>query len=310
MLRTSVGEQFRFALTISLIIIVSPTVCRAANVLIPHPFNSYTSSPATLSVTSGISITNNGAPPPNTVYFGTIDLKNNDLIVHPTIQDEAHAYAAFKSVYDMVRSGADQGAYDQSGITSTTVEADAGTTGAINAKGGLALGVMLNDDGAAVHPDGSGNPIWGNPNDPLNPAGLGTFDGYGASPGQHLTQYDTIVKYTFIGDLFLEGSVSQTDWATVFGNLGTLPDNSTALNQAWQNGDAFYQSPFGIPISQIVWAQTFANLSVQSQYPYTATFAQSGGGSVSVPEPASLVMAILGAIGILIATARRRRYAV
>jgi hypothetical protein len=272
--RPIVPRRFHAALALSFWILGSPLVVRA-NVLFAHPFNSYTSHPASLSVVNSIGISNNGAPPPDTVYFGTIDLKNNDLIVHPAVQDEAHAFATFKSVYDMVRSGADQGAYDAAGITSSTVETDAGTTGATNAKGGLAIGVILNDDGAGNNPDGSGNPLWGS----SGASDLGTFDGYGDGAGQHLTQYDTIVKYTFIGDLFLEGLVTQTDWAEVFGNLGKHPDNSSALNQAWENGDAFYQSPFGMPVSQIAWAATFANLAMQSDYPYTATLAATGGGT-------------------------------
>jgi hypothetical protein len=314
----------RLALSFALGLFLLPSISWG-DVLIQKPFNTYTSTPASLSVVNfmGINTTLYNASTdatysadvaghaPNNTFLGTLDLKNNDLIIHPSAQNETAAYATFKSVYDMLRSGADSGAYDMPGISSSTVSTDAGVTGATNAKGGLAIGVMLNDDGGATHGDGSGNPIWGNPNDPTNPSDLGTFDGYGgtlATDGQKLTQYDTIVKYSFIGDLFLEGRVTQTDASVVFGNLGTNPDNMTALNQRWQNGDEFYSA--NQPINQTDYAVTFGNLSTQSQYPYTATFAQGGGtAGVAVPEPASLVTAVLGLVGGLALVSRRSRKA-
>lgn len=292
------GRRIFLALALGLILVPSVTW---GDVVIQHPFNSSTATPASLSIVNSLSISNNGAAAPGTVYFGTLDLKNNDLIIHPAAQTEASAFATFKSVYDMLRSGADSGAYDGTGITSTTVSTDAGVTGATNAKGALAVGVMLNDDGGATNPDGSGNPIYGGAN-----SDLGTFDGYGASAGQSLTQYDTIVKYTFIGDLFLQGLVTQTDAAIVFGNLGTNPDNNSALNQRFQNGDEFYVAG---PISQTDYALTFSNLSTQSQYPYTATFAQGAGAAAvgaAVPEPASIVMALLGVAGAIALGWRKR----
>jgi hypothetical protein len=288
-----------------------PMVTRA-DVLIQKPFDSVTSTPASLSVINALEISNsvitfapaspppidtynsavNGAPLGSVNYFGTLDLKNNDLIIHPTVQDESHAIATFHAVYDAIHHGADGGAYDGTGITSSTVSTDAGVTGATNPKGALAIGVMLNDDGAGSNPDGSGNPLWGGAG-----SDLGTFDGYGASAGQSLTQYDTIVKYSFIGDLFLEGKVTQTNAAVVFGNLGKNPDNNTALTQRWQSGDEFYTAG---PINQTDYAVTFGNLSTQSQYPYTATFGQVGGASIgaAVPEPASILMAALGIAGL------------
>jgi hypothetical protein len=288
MSRPRIGQQLLMAIALGLIVL--PAVSWATTVTIQHPFDSYTSNPASLSVVNSISINNDGAANPNTVYFGTLDLKNNDLVIHPSVQDVAHAYSTFHAVYDMLRSGVDQGAYDQTGISSSTVNLDA-TLG----NGALAIGVMLNDDGGAVNPDGSGNPIWGGVN-----SDLGSWDGY-----TNLSQYDTLVKYSFIGDLFLEGKVTQTDAAVVFGNLGTQPDNNTPFTQRWQNGDFFYQVATGGQINQTDYAVAFGNLSAQANYPYTITFGSAS--ALSVPEPASILTAALGILGSVLFLARRRR---
>ena len=139
-----IGQRLFLPLTLGLILLPSVSW---GDVLIQKPFNSVTSTPASLSVVNSVSIANNAAAPPSTVYFGTLDLKNNDLIIHPTAQNETAAFATFKSVYDMLRSGADGGAYDMPGITSTTVSTDAGVTGATNAlqynAGSGALGLQF-----------------------------------------------------------------------------------------------------------------------------------------------------------------------
>jgi hypothetical protein len=293
---------------------ISPSVSWATT--IQHPFSSYTSHPASLSVINagvlGLTTTNTNynttakiqADPSgyylnlssnigSTTYTSTLDISNNDLIIHPLAQNETSAMQTYRAVYNMLNSGADQGAYDGKGIKSGIVNLDA-TAG----QGDLAVGVMLNDDGAGSHGDGSGNPLWGGAN-----SDLGSFDG-----NTSLSQYDTIVKYTFIGDLFLEGAVSQTDEQIVFANLGLVPANNTTTTQAFQNGDFFYQSASGGPVSQTADQITFANLANQANYPYTLAQPSSGlgSGAVAVPEPASIVTALIGIFGIAACVRRLR----
>ncbi len=323
MFRPFPARQLLFASLLGLLFM--PAVSWATQ--ITHPFNSYTSHPASLSVVGvtgngtglGITLTNPSyqttgqitanpsgyvstvtANAPSNVFTGTLDITNNDLIIHPPAQNETSALATFRAVYDMLRSGAHGGAYDGKGIMSSYINLDA-TQG----NGALAIGVMLNDDGGGNHPDGSGNPLWGlPPTNQSNPSALGPFDGY-----SNLTQYDTIIKYTFIGDLFLEGSVSQTDEQLVFANLGLVPSNTSVPTQAWQSGDFFYESPGGGPVSQTDDQIAFANLAAQANYPYTLAqpSAQLGPNSaISVPEPTSIVMLSLGVLGVLLIGRRTR----
>ena len=113
------------------------------------------------------------------------------------------------------------------------------------------LGVMLNDDGM-------GDPIWGGAN-----SDLGAFDGY-----SNLTRYDTIVKYTFVGDLFLEGMVTPGDLELINGDIGQVPGNTSPLDQSWQSGDFLYQSADGIPINQTDYDLASAAFNAQNSYPF------------------------------------------
>jgi hypothetical protein len=291
------GRQLLMALALGLIL--SPSVSWA----VPAPFNSFTSHPASLSVVNFLGVNVSGPTPynastdanytsdvaaqsPNNVFVGTLNLSNNDIIIVPAIQDQVHGLAAYQAAYDMIRSGADQGAYDGTGVSSSTVATDAGV------KGALALGIMYNNDAFLAGGVDTGTPVWGGANSDNGP-----FDGY-----SNLSQFDTIIKYTFIGDTDLEGQVSQNLVAPIFANLGKtlvqFPNNSSSTT-LFQAGDFFYQVSTGAAtINQGDYSQAFTNLSLQTTgYPYGG--AASSAGSLSVPEPASLITAILGGIGIL-----------
>jgi hypothetical protein len=172
----------------------------ASATLIPHPFNSLTSSPPSTSVFSSISIANDGAPLGTRTYFSTLNLSNNDLIV--TATTEAAALSNFANVTDMVRSGYDHGDWLGTGITSSIAAAD-------HAAGyeSTAIGVILNDDG-------TGSPI------------------YTVWDGKTVNQFDVLVKYTFFGDTFLRGFVDSSDLSIVNSDIGSA--------SGWVNGEFNY----------------------------------------------------------------------
>jgi hypothetical protein len=108
---------------------------------------------------------------------GTLDLKNNDLIVLDTAQ--------YTTVRALVNNAADGGAWDQSGITSSSAKANASVYGL-----GYAQASTL---------------------------GSTSFD------GQTFTDA-VLVKYTLLGDTQLRGQVGIGDYDNVLSNFGTVQD--------------------------------------------------------------------------------------
>jgi hypothetical protein len=172
----------------------------------------------TTSVFNDINISNDGGPYGSRVYFGTLDLVNNDLIVKPAIATESNALAMLAKITDQVRSGYNFGSWTGTGITSRSALADAegiGTTSlGFSGSAITAVGVILNDDGSHTNPDGIGHPIWNT---------------WASRP---VDQYSVLVKYTFYGDTTLKGYVDDADLAKVAANLGT--------GTGWAHGDFRY----------------------------------------------------------------------
>ncbi len=194
----------------------------SATIIIPAPKDS-TKFQASTSVFSSVNIANDGGPLGSRVYFGTLDLASSDLIVKPAPNTEANALTTFANITDMVRSGYDGGDWAGTGITSSIAAADAAgngvTTLGFPGSGITAVGVILNDDGAHINPDGSGHPIWT------------TWD------GTAVNQYSVLVKYTLYGDTKLKGYVNSADVGVVAANFGTgtnwrMGNSTTTVGQS------------------------------------------------------------------------------
>ena len=242
--------------------------------LIQHPFNSFTSTQiASLSTVNSISITNDGAPLGSRVYFGKLDLNNNDLIV--TATNKSMALSNLANITDMVRAGRNGGDWAGTGITSGVVRLDHS-----EGYGITALGVILNDDGSGINADGSGNLIWGGSN-----SLFGSFDGYSTIGGVALSQYDVIVKYTFAGDIYLEGSVEGWEPGFVSANLG--------IGKGWANGESNYT---GGVVSSFDVYEANHSFARQSQYPLVTPVTPD---PPFAPEPSSLVLGVCGLVGLL-----------
>jgi hypothetical protein len=275
-----IGQRLFLSLALGLGLFM-PTICLGSHVL-QHPFNSFSATliPST-SVVGSVSIAHSGTVPGAT-YFGTADLTNNDLIV--TASNETTAQFNYTNVLDMVTSGYGvNGDWTGKGITSTTTAFDiAHSSDAVSPTPGVtALGVILNDDGSASHPDGSGNPIYT------------SFDGVTG-----LNQYAVLVKYTFVGDTDLEGQVTPFDQNIAVGSLGVAG--------GWVNGATTY---FGGNVSPFDIQQLTAAIGLQSSYPFTSPAAGVGGASVSVPEPSSIAMILIAGAASAITLLGRRRLA-
>jgi hypothetical protein len=234
---------------IALAAAIVPSVA-SATIIIPAPKDS-TKFQASTGVVSSVNIANDGGPLGSRVYFGTLNINNNDLIVMPSPATEAAALSAFANTTDMVRSGYDRGDWAGTGITSSIAAADAAgngvTTLGFPGSGITAVGVILNDDGTHINPDGSGHPIWS------------TWDGFAVN------QYSVLVKYTFYGDTKLKGYVNSADVGVVAANFGTGTN--------WAHGEFNYN---GGPVNSTDVTQVNRSLALESTYgavPEPTTFA-------------------------------------
>ena len=169
----------------------------------------------------------------------------------------------------MVKQGYASGGWQ--GVTGITSSAAAG-----NATHLTALGVVLNDNGATT-----------------NTALITSFDGAGTIDG------DVLVKYTYYGDTNLDGKVDGTDYSRI--DNGYL-DKLTG----WFNGDFNYDGVIdGSDYTLIDNAYNTQGAILASEVagPSATATAQIAGSS-AVPEPATLGLLGIAAVGLL---GRRRR---
>jgi len=204
---------------------------------------------------------------------GLLDLNNNDLIV------QSHALSA---VTALVQSGYDNGNWNGlTGIVSSTA--------ANNPSHLTALGVISNDNGMGSPLYGSGGRI------------ASTFGG--ATP----VDGNILVKYTYYGDANLDGKVDGSDYSRIdaaFVADEMFPGTVTG----WYNGDFNYDGVIdGSDYTLIdnAFNTQAAQISAQIDPAAIATDQIAGGaGASAVPEPATLGLLGIGAIGLL---GRRRR---
>jgi hypothetical protein len=97
---------------------------------------------------------------------------------------------------------------------------------------------------------------------------------YSQFDGQNVLATDVLVKYTYLGDTDLNGTVDANDLAnTLAGIAGGL--------SGWENGD-FNYGPSATSADLALLLNSLANQS--------GSFGGSGGGSGAVPEPSSLAL--------------------
>jgi fibronectin-binding autotransporter adhesin len=138
-----------------------------------------------------------------------------------------------------------------------------------------ALGVIQNDNGA-------GSPLYS------------TFEGSGSAT---LNDSDVLIKYTYYGDTDLNGEVDGTDYSRI--------DNGCLNNlTGWFNGDFNYDGVInGSDYTLIDNAFNTQGAQISAELA-SATAQIAGSGTSAVPEPTTLGLLGIGAVGLL---GRRRR---
>jgi fibronectin-binding autotransporter adhesin len=203
-------------------------------------------------------------------WQGLVDLNTNDMIVHG-------GTTSLANVTNQIKEGYSNSHWTgTAGITSSTLKAAAA---APNSKVITTLGVEVNDDGT-----GSGTPL------------TTAFDGQPVSDG------DILVKYTYYGDANLDGVVDASDYILI--DTGFSSQTTASPLSGWQHGDFNYDGS----INGDDYTLIDNAFNTQGGVSLAATSANSLAFNTSqiaaVPEPASVSMIAIGAVGLL---KRRRR---
>jgi hypothetical protein len=112
---------------------------------------------------------------------------------------------------------------------------------------------------------------------------------------------DVVIKYTYYGDANLDGKVDGSDYSLI--------DNGYLTGATgWQNGDFNYDGVInGSDYTLIDNAYNTQGAQINAQVASPTAQIAGGAGSSSVPEPATLGLLGIGAVGLLGRRNRRRR---
>ncbi len=227
-------------------------------------------------VLPSVSIAGNASP------TATLDITNSKAVITNT--SYASAVSAYTVARAQVTNALDGFAWDQPGITSSTVANDINNLGVptsvaviLNNSSGTAGGGAGDASDELFYSDGSGSPT-------TNPNGLPQF------AGTSVDQNSVLFKYTYIGDSNLDGMVDSTDFGLF---LAGYNDPGTAASLGWAVGDYDY--------SGTVDSTDFGLFLAGYNYYASNPIPLNGAGGVQpVPEPGAFLLAVLAMAGLVV----------
>jgi len=223
--------------------------------------------------------------PTGLTFEAGLNITDNDLIVQA--DNTADAQAAYSFYYQAAATGYNGGAWDTSpgagvGLFSDSTGYNTIQSAATDPYGITGIGVVLND--------GAGADISGN-----DPA-YTSFDGLSVNVNT------VLVKFTYNGDTDLDGIIEPNDVSLTESAYSADEAHGPSYKHSWANGESDYSGTVdSTDVSNVQAADLY-----QGDDPIV--FPSDPTGSVpSVPEPGSMLLATIGAFGMLVV---RRRYCV
>ena len=232
------------------------------------------------STLASLSIDNNGAPVGSgkTVYYGTLDIGNNGLVIAYGSGPDPYA-----QIDDMLRSGYNGGTWTGTGITSSLAAAAVvlgSQTPALN------IGLLDFTPGAGNYSNTT----------------------YIVFEGQTVTTNAILLRLTYMDDLVLAGDMSPQDAASDAVLFAANVDSGTT----WNTGDLTHTGIVNSSDALLFAANYAVGLpSLDGTTGGDAAFAGSAAAGVAaVPEPAGLALNLFGAagLGIWVVGLRNRGY--
>jgi len=214
---------------------------------------------------------------------GMLDLSANDMIVQSGVNGET-VLPTIASEIALGRGA--NGLWTGNGITSSAAASSPAT---------MALGVILNDTNASN----------------LNPTTRAMLSGTGIMStfdGQPVNDGDVLVKYTYVGDADLSGTVTAADYLQIDNAFSYNNANPSTPMTGWYNGDFNYDGVINgddyTLIDNAFNTQGASLAAVPAEPAEMIASATNSIAAVAVPEPAALGLVGISAAQMLL---RRRR---
>jgi hypothetical protein len=200
---------------------------------------------------------------------GLLDLSSNDMIVFGA------GHVGYIAMFNQIAQGRNGGPgaawTNTTGITSSTAAATPSTT---------AIGIELNDNGSGTQLALS-------------------FDGQSVQDG------DVLMKYTFVGDADLSGTITAADYTLIDNGFNSQGGPSPLVG--WRNGDFNYDGSINgddyTLIDNAYNTQGSLSFAGDSAGPAEMIASDTGQVAIAVPEPSAVTLLALMSGGLL----KRRR---